>query len=152
MWNTDEEILTVVNENTWGKTKCLTVSWFNKNSTWTGMESNPFFCVKSLASNGLSDVTALSSHKHKVDILKYMYITDRYVSYINTFEYVKVLSLTQENANDPHSAGTVPNTHDDNRGKNIQYSQKHEFLSLNDLLSIGRHLVGVLFIQSVQSI
>jgi hypothetical protein len=81
-----------------------------------------------------------------------MYITDRYVSCINTSEYVKVLSLTQDNANHTHNAGTVPNTHDDSRGKNIQYFQKHKSLSLHDLLSIGCHLLGVLFIKTYRKI
>ena len=96
-----------------------TASSCNKNLTWTRMESNPVLCVKSPASNGLSHVTALSLYKHNADILKYTYITDRYVSCINSFEYVKVLFATQANANDPHIRGTVPNTHDDSRGKNI---------------------------------
>jgi len=79
-----------------------------------------------------------------------MYITDRYVSCSNTSDYVKVLCLTQENANHPHIAGEVPNTQDDNRGKNIQYPQKHKSLSLHDLLSIGRHLLAVLFVENLQ--
>jgi hypothetical protein len=53
-----------------------------------------------------------------------------------------VLSHTQENAVDLHSVGRVLNT-PSRRGENIHTLS--ESISFHDLLSIGRHLLGVSF-------
>jgi hypothetical protein len=61
------------------------------------------------------------------------------------------MSFTPETAVDQHSVGRDFNTRDDGQGKTYRSCQKHESVSLHDLLSTGRHLLDFSFITSLKS-